>query len=86
MNPFHCTAASACIHSNYLPSACDELLGGGNAAQPKGKLTVLSGTLIATSAHMGTSVVCIGGSYAQVRMRSTKVNFVHGILVLPEVC
>lgn len=35
MNPFHCIAASAGIHSNYLPSACDELLGGGNRPTPR---------------------------------------------------
>lgn len=64
------------MHPFQLPPICLWWTPGwGQPAQPKGKLTVLSGTLNATSVHMGTSFVCIGGSYTQVHMLPTKGKF-----------
>ncbi len=49
---------SICMHPFQLPPIYLWWTPGwGQLAQPKGKLTVLSGKLIATSVHMGTSFV-----------------------------
>lgn len=47
----------------------------GKPAHHKGKLTILSGRFIATSAHAGTGFACIGGSRAQVLMCRSEAKF-----------
>lgn len=60
---------SICRHPFQLSPICLWWTPGwGQLAQPRDKLTVLSGRFIATSVRMGANFVCIGGRYTQVHV------------------